>query len=217
MWCLSPRCYRYYGGRDRRMFTTRVLGRDDRETMATAGLLAAAAAAEGRPATVIPASGAGIALCVIGGGGVAKEEGSAMADALIAANLGPPVADALIAADPGALCRADAFARLSPEAYVLVNSACGFGDLGLAGQVERFCRDRTLILPAERLQPGPHDAVSRGAGLAGGFAALCRVVGLGAVVRAIEDSVPGDRAPACAQTAAAAYEFVLAEKQALAA
>jgi pyruvate ferredoxin oxidoreductase gamma subunit len=217
MWCLSPRRYHYYGGWDRRMFTTRVLGRDDQEIMATAELLAAAAAAQGRPATVIPASGTGIALCVIGGDATVPEEGPAMADALIAADLGSPAADALIVADPGELRRADAFARLSPEAYVLVNSACGFGDLGLAGRVERFCRDRTLILPAERLQPCPHDAVSRGAGLAGGFAALCRVVGLDAVVRAIEDSVPGDRARACAKTAAAAYEFVLAEKQALAA
>jgi pyruvate ferredoxin oxidoreductase gamma subunit len=183
------------------MFTARVLGSNGEEILVTAGLLAAAAAREGRQATVTSVR-LGAALCVIDGRGTAPG--------------GPPAADALIVQDPGELRRADAFAGLSPEAYLLVNSTCGFGDLGLAGRVDRFCRDRALILPVTRLEPGLHDASIRGSSMIGGFAALSRVVGLDSVISAIKDRTAGHIAPACA-AAASAYEFVRVEKEAVAA
>jgi pyruvate ferredoxin oxidoreductase gamma subunit len=185
------------------MFTTRVLGKKSHEGLWTAELLAAAAAAEGRPAAVVLAA-PGVSLCTIDGRATA------------AAGL-PSAADALIVQDPAELSRSDVFAWLSPEAYVLVNSTCGFGDLGVAERVERFCRDRALILPTARLELGLHDAAIRSSGLLGGFAALSQAVGLDSVVSAIHDGMPECPARGCAEAAAAAYEFVRAEKEALAA
>ncbi len=183
------------------MFTTRVQGRNSREALATAELLAAAAAAEGRQAAVTVAA-SGASLCTIDGRAACAGP--------------PPLADALIVQDPGEVARADVFARLSPEAYVLVNSTCGFGDLGVSDRVQRFCRDRTLILPVARLEPGLPDGMISGS-LLGGFAALCRVVSLDSVVSAIQDRMPERPARACAGAAAAAHAFVRAEREALAA
>lgn len=99
---------------------------------------------------------------------------------------------------------------------VLATAELLFGDLDLAEQVARFCRDRTLILPVTRLTPDSSDQLIRSS-MIGGFAALCPVVSLDSVVSAIEDRGPGDLAQACVEAAAAAYEFVQAEKEALAA
>jgi pyruvate ferredoxin oxidoreductase gamma subunit len=185
------------------VFTTRVQGKKSHEVLWTAEVLAASAAAEGKPAAAVLAA-PGVSLCTIGGGATADAGGRA------------PTADALIVQDPSELSRADIFAGLTPEAYVLVNSACGFGDLGVAERVERFCRDRALILPGSRLQLGLHDVAVSSSGLLGGFAALSRVVSLDSVISAI-DRMPDSPAWACAEAAMAGYEFVQAEKEALAA
>ena len=184
------------------MFITRVQGKKSHEVLWTAELLAAAAAAEGRPAAAVLAA-PGVSLCTI--------------DGRATAGAGPPpAADALIVEDPAELSRADIFARLSPEAYLLVNSTCGFGDLGVGERVERFCRDRALILPVARLQNGLRDVAVRSSGLVGGFAALSRAVSLDSVISAI-DRMPDSPGWACAEAAMAGYEFVRAEKEALAA
>ena len=184
------------------MFTTRVQGKKSHEVLWTAELLAAAAAAEGRPAAAVRAA-PGVSLCTI--------------DGRVTADAGPPpAADALIVQDPAELSRADIFARLSPEAYLLVNSTCGFGDLGVAERVERFCRDRALVLPGARLQLGLHDVAVRSSALVGGFAALSRAVSLDGVISAI-GRMPDSPAWACAEAAMAGYEFVQAEREALAA
>ena len=184
------------------MFITRVQGKKSHEVLWTAELLAAAAAAEGRPAAAVLAA-PGVSLCTI--------------DGRATAGAGPPpAADALIVQDPAELSRADIFARLSPEAYLLVNSTCGFGDLGVGERVERFCRDRALILPVARLQMSLRDVAVRSSGLVGGFAALSRAVSLDSVISAI-DRMPDSPAWACAEAAMAGYEFVRAEREALAA
>jgi pyruvate ferredoxin oxidoreductase gamma subunit len=183
------------------MFVTRVHGNKSHEVLCTAELLAAAAAEEGRPAVAILAA-PGVSLCTIDGQPTA-DPGP------------PPIADALIVQDPAELGSEDIFARLSAEAYLLVNSTCGFGDLGAGERVERFFRDRALILPAARLQPGVHDLAVCSSGLLGGFAALSRIVSLGAIISAV-DRMPGHPAWACAEAAMAGYEFVRAEKEALA-
>jgi len=184
------------------MFVTRFQGQKSHEVLWAAELLAAAAAAEGRPAAAVLAA-PGVSLCTI--------DGRATADA------GPsPVADALILQEPAGLSRADIFARLSPEAYLLVNSTCGFGDLGAGERVGRFFRDRALILPVARLQPGLHGVAVRSSGLVGGFAALSRVVGLDSLITAIH-RIDGRPGWACVEAAKGGYEFVRAEREALAA
>jgi len=184
------------------MFITRVQGEKSHEVLWAAELLAAAASAEERPAAAVLAA-PGVSLCAIDGEVTAE-------DGLL------PIADALIIQDPGELGRDDIFAKLRPEAYLLVNSTCGFGDLGAGERVQRFFRDRALILPAARLQPGLHDVAVRASGLLGGFAALSRIVSVDSVIHAV-DRMPGHPTWACAEAAMAGYEFVRAEKEALAA
>jgi pyruvate ferredoxin oxidoreductase gamma subunit len=127
------------------------------------------------------------------------------------------MADGLIVQDLSELRHLDVFERLNPAAYVLVNSTHGFGDLGVSEYIERFCRDRALIVPAARLSLGLHDDLVRSACLVGGFAALSRVVSLGSVVSAIRDTMPKSAAWAGEEVAQAAYEFVRTVRQALAA
>ena len=182
------------------MFATRVHGNKSHDVLWTAVMLAAAGAAEGRPAAAVLAA-PGVSLCTI--------------DGRPTADPGPPIADALIVQDPAQLGSDDIFARLSAEAYLLVNSTCGFGDLGAGERVERFFRNRALILPAVRLQPGLHDVAVCSSGLLGGFAALSRIVSLDSIISAV-DRMPGHPAWACAEAARAGYEFVRAEKEALA-
>jgi pyruvate ferredoxin oxidoreductase gamma subunit len=182
------------------MFTTRVQGTKSHEVLWTAELLAAAADAEGRGA-IVALTAPGRSLCAI--------------DADAAAFSDPPsAADALIVQDPVELSGADTFAGLSTEAYLLVNSACGFSDLGIGERVARFCRDRTLILPVARLQIGSHDATTCGGGLLGGLAALTGAVSLESVISAI-GRMAGSPAGECAEAAMAGYEFVRAEREAL--
>jgi pyruvate ferredoxin oxidoreductase gamma subunit len=188
------------------MFATRVQGKKSHEVLWAAELLAAAAAAEGRPAAAVLAA-PGVSLCTIDGP-------ATPVPGIPGVPRVPRIADALIVQDPAELGRPGIFARLSPEAYLLVNSACGFGDLGVGEKVERFCRDRALILPAARLQTGLHDVAVHTSGLVGGFAALTRIVGLHSVISAI-DRIGGGDAWACAEAAMAGYEFVQAEKRAL--
>ncbi len=193
-----------YGGSG--MFRIRVQGRRGGEVLATAGLLAAAVTTEGRRAAVAAAAmdGPAVALCTADGWAAASVDGP------------PPVADALIVADPSELGRPDIFARLSPEAYLLVNSTCGFGDLGVSDRVERFYRDRALVLPAARLDLGRHDGLIRSAALLGGFAALSRMVSLDGVIAAVQDRMPQSAAWAGVEAAGAGYDFVRAARQALA-
>lgn len=190
------------------MFQIRVQGRNEGEVLTTAELLAAAAMAEGMRAVASAASRAEspVSICTIDG-----------AAATAAAEEPRAVADALIVQDPSELRHMDVFAWLHPEAYVLVNSTCGFGDLGISERIERFCRDRALIVPAARLDLGLHEGLVRSASMVGGFAALSRVVSLGSVVSAIRDRIPESLAWACEEAAVAAYEFVRAAKEALAA
>jgi pyruvate ferredoxin oxidoreductase gamma subunit len=188
------------------MFWIRVRGRDTGEVLATAELLKAAAVAEGKRAVAspVPMAWPAEAMCAIG-------------TATSAAGGRVLMADGLIIQDPSVLGRPDIFARLSQEAYVLVNAACGFGDLGISDRVERFCRDRTIILPAARLDTGRHDGLIRSAAMLGGFAALSRVISLDGAVSALENVAPESARRACAEAAGAAYEFVRAERDALAA
>ena len=182
------------------MFVTRVQGTKSHEVLWTAELLAAAAAAENRPAAAVLAA-PGVALCTI--------------DVRSTADSGrPPIADALIVQDPAELDRDDIFTRLTPEAYLLVNSTCGFGDLGAGERIESFFRDRALILPGARLRPGLNGVAVRSSCLLGGFAALSPIVSLDSIISAI-DRMRGHPAWACAEAAMAGYEFVRAEKAAL--
>jgi pyruvate ferredoxin oxidoreductase gamma subunit len=193
------------------MFHVRVHGRGSDEVAGTARLLSSAALIGGRAARVVtgPASGAGpvhtaiaAAHCVIDG----RQSGAPglMADV-----------DGLIVQDPAVLRQADVFDGIRPETYVLVNSAHGFGDLGLSKRLAGQCRDRLMILPVTGLKVVQQDGCLLSAMMVGGFAALCGIVDLPAVVAAIQGSSTRPVAGGACAAASAAHDFVLAEREGL--
>ena len=101
------------------------------------------------------------------------------------------------------------------ETYVLVNSAQGFGDLGLSEHLRGQCRDRMMIVRAAGLRVVQQDGSLLSAMMAGGFAALAGIVGLASVVSAIQDRHRGPVADGCASAARAAHDFVRTEKEAM--
>ncbi len=193
------------------MFEVRIHGHHGAEVARTAELLAAAAVVTGRSATVLtgPAFEAG-----------PGRPGMAVAHCLICADppgeaSAKPQADGLIVQDPGVLRRAGVLAGICPEAYVLVNSAQGFGDLGLSEDPQGQCRDRLMILPAAGLRVVQQDGLLLSAMMIGGFAALAGIVDLASVVSAIRDCYRGLVAGDCASAARAAHDFVWTEKEAM--
>ena len=113
------------------------------------------------------------------------------------------------------LVRAGVLTGIRPETYVLVNSAEGFGDLGLSEVLHGQCRDRMMILPAAGLRVVQQDGSLLSAMMAGGFAALAGIVDLASVVSAIDGRPPGQAADGCASAARAAHDFVRTEKEAM--
>jgi pyruvate ferredoxin oxidoreductase gamma subunit len=193
------------------MFDVRIHGRSGAEVAATADLLAAAAAASGRTAEVLiePDSWTGpgwtsmaVAHCRIYAGPPACSPSE-------------PQVDGLIVQDPGVLWRAEVLDGICPETYLLVNSAQGFGDLGLSEDLQGQCRDRLMILPAAGLRVVQQDGALLSAMMAGGFAALAGIVDLASVVLAIQDRQRGQVSDGCASAARAAHDFVRTEKAAM--
>jgi pyruvate ferredoxin oxidoreductase gamma subunit len=119
--------------------------------------------------------------------------------------------DALLIQDPTLLHQADLFAGLKPGGYVLLNSARGFGELGLADFAARRDSHRLRTLPASNLAMAHLGRSLPGAPMLGGLAALAGVVGLEAVLAAIADRFTGKVAAGNAAAAWAAFEYVAEE------
>jgi pyruvate ferredoxin oxidoreductase gamma subunit len=111
--------------------------------------------------------------------------------------------------------RADLFAGLGRDGYMLVNSARGFGELSLGGFARGFRRDRLLVVPASSLAMAHLGRPLPGAALLGGFAALTWAVSLDAVLAAINESFTGKVAEGNAAAARVAFDFVRDEREAL--
>jgi pyruvate ferredoxin oxidoreductase gamma subunit len=147
------------------MFQVRFHGRGGQGVVTAAELLADAAFREGRHAQAFPSFGSErmgapvMSFCRIDDKPIRTRE---------------PVTepDALIIQDPTLLHQADLFAGLGPQGYLLVNSAHGFGELGLEEFVTGFRRDRLLVVPASSLALAHLGRPLPGAALLGGFAAL---------------------------------------------
>jgi pyruvate ferredoxin oxidoreductase gamma subunit len=122
------------------MFQVRFHGRGGQGVVTAAELLASAAFREDRHAQAFPSFGSErmgapvMSFCRIDDKPIRTHE---------------PVTepDALIIQDPTLLHQADLFAGLGPGGYMLVNSARGFGELGLDEFVQGFRRDRLLVVP----------------------------------------------------------------------
>jgi len=191
------------------MFQVRFHGRGGQGVVTAAELLASAAFSEDRYAQAFPSFGSErmgapvMSFCRIDGKPIRTRE---------------PVAepDALLIQDPTLLHQSDLFAGLTADGYVLVNSAKNFADLGLAELAARHPADRLLVVPATALAMTHLGRPLPGAPMLGGLAALTGAVSLDAVLAAIRERFTGKIADGNAAAASAAFEYVTAERKALA-
>ena len=190
------------------MFQVRFHGRSGQGVVTAAELLASAAFGEDRHAQAFPSFGSDrmgapvMSFCRIDDKPIRTLE---------------PVTepDALIIQDPTLLHQADLFAGLGVDGYMLVNSARGFGELGMDDFVQGFYRDRLLVVPASSLARTHFGRPLPGAALLGGFVALTWAVSLDSVLAAITEKFTGPVAEGNAEAARAAFEFVRDEREAL--
>ncbi|GAB3147136.1 pyruvate ferredoxin oxidoreductase subunit gamma [Amycolatopsis stemonae] len=190
-------------------FEVRIHGRGGQGVVTAAELLSVAAFTEGRHAQAFPSFGSErtgapvVAFCRISDGPIRTRE--------------PIVApDALIVQDATLLHQVNVFEGFGPEGCLLINSAHGFGELGLGEFVSGFRPERLLVVPATELAREHLGRPVPNAALLGGFAALTGVVGLKSVLSAISGRFHGPAAEGNLAAATVAYEFVRAEREELA-
>jgi pyruvate ferredoxin oxidoreductase gamma subunit len=178
------------------MFQVRIHGRGGQGVVSAAEMLSIAAFRRGKHAQAFPSFGSErtgapvVAFCRIDESEIRVRE---------------PILepDALIIQDPTLLHQVDVFAGARPGAYILINSARSFEELGLKDLIDRF---RTCTVPATELalkfvgRPLPNAA------LLGAFAAFSEVVSLESVAGAIKEKFSDTVAAANIAAATAAYQ-----------
>jgi pyruvate ferredoxin oxidoreductase gamma subunit len=191
------------------MFQVRFHGRGGQGVVTAAELLASASFSEDRYAQAFPSFGSErmgapvMSFCRIDDKPIRTHE---------------PVAepDALLIQDPTLLHQADLFAGLTADGYVLVNSAKGFAELGLAELAAKHPAERLLVVPATALAMTHLGRPLPGAPMLGGLAALTGAVSLEALLAAINERFAGNAvAEGNAAAASAAFDYVTAERKAL--
>ncbi|MFI4984633.1 MAG: 2-oxoacid:acceptor oxidoreductase family protein [Solirubrobacterales bacterium] len=189
------------------MFEVRIHGRGGQGVVTAAEMLSLAAFDEGRYAQAFPSFGSErmgapvVSFCRIDDHEIRARE---------------PVMepDALIIQDPTLLHQVDVFGGARPEAFILINTAKSFDELGLGEFVMRFRHERLLTVPAADLAREHTGRPVANAALLGGFAALTAQISLHAVMRAIRErfaGAVGDGNVAAAQAAHAWVERELRE------
>jgi pyruvate ferredoxin oxidoreductase gamma subunit len=195
-------------GKARTMFQVRFHGCGGQGVVASADLLAAAALSEGRHAQAFRGFGSErmgapvMSFCRIDDQPIGTRE---------------PVSepDALIIQDPALVLQAELLQGLGPGGYLLINSARGLGELGLAELGKRFRPDRLIVMPASSLALTHLGRPLPSCALLGGFAALTWAVSLDSVLAAIGEKFTGQVVEKNAAAARAAFDFVRDEREAL--
>jgi pyruvate ferredoxin oxidoreductase gamma subunit len=200
------------------MFQVRFHGRGGQGVVTAAELLSVAAFLEGRHAQAFPSFGSERM-------GAPVMSFCRIADAPIRTREPVTEPDALIIQDPTLLHQAEVFAGFRPPepgaasgrgGYLLINTSRGCDQLALAEFVGSLRPERLLTVPATQLALKHLGRPLPGAVLLGGLAALTGVVGLDAVLAAIEERFSGKVAAGNAAAARAAFGYVLAEREELA-
>jgi pyruvate ferredoxin oxidoreductase gamma subunit len=166
------------------MYQVRIHGRGGQGVVTAAELLSIAAFVEGQHAQAFPSFGSErtgapvVAFCRI-------------ADKPI--RLREPIVnpDALIVQDPTLLHQVDLFGGVGPEAFILINTARSFDELGLHDFVRAFHVERVLTVPATDIAREHVGRPLPNAALLGAFAAATGVVSLDSVSAAIREKFPG--------------------------
>jgi pyruvate ferredoxin oxidoreductase gamma subunit len=95
--------------------------------------------------------------------------------------------DAVVVQDPTLVHQVDLFGGLGGDGFVLVNTSRSLDELGLGDLVQRIRPERLVAVPASDLAREHLGRPLPNAALLGAFAALTRVVSLGALERAIRE------------------------------
>lgn len=184
------------------MFEIRIHGRGGQGAVTAAEMLSVAAFDEGWHAQAFPTFGSErtgapvVAFCRLDDKPIRIHE---------------PIAepDAVIVQDPTLLHQVKVFEGIGQDAYVLVNTARSFADLGLGELVAGLPPERVMTVPATALarehlgRPLPNTA------LLGAFAALTGKVSVDAVATAIRQRFRGQVGEGNVAAARAAYDHVL--------
>jgi pyruvate ferredoxin oxidoreductase gamma subunit len=185
------------------VFEIRIHGRGGQGVVTAAELLSVAAFHEGRHAQAFPSFGSERT-------GAPVVSFCRLDDRPIRAHDPIVEPDAVMIIDPTLVHQVDVFSGLRPDGYVLINTARGLRELGLADLFARFRAERLQTVPATQLarellgRPLPNAAVL------GAFAALSGTVSLSSVGRAIAERFEGAIGEANVTAAERAFAFVRA-------
>jgi len=185
----------------RQMFGIRIHGRGGQGAVTAAELLSVAAFLDGHEAQAFPSFGSERM-------GAPVASYCRIADKPIRLREPVTVPDAVIIIDATLVHHVDVFAGLPPHGYVLINSARGLDELGLAELTRRHERGRAITVGATDLarehvgRPLPNIC------LLGAFAALTGMVTLASIEAAVRDRFRPRLAQANLRAAEAAYAAV---------
>jgi pyruvate ferredoxin oxidoreductase gamma subunit len=190
------------------MFEVRIHGRGGQGVVTAAEMLSLAAFIEGRHAQAFPSFGSErmgapvVSFCRIDDHEIRLRE---------------PVMepDAVIIQDPTLLHQVDVFGGCKRDAFILINTAKSFDELGLGDFLKDFHHERLLTVPAGDLAREHTGRAVANAALLGGFAALTESVSLDAVAGAIRERFAGAIAEGNVAAAKAAHTWVKDEMREL--
>lgn len=117
--------------------------------------------------------------------------------------------DAIIIQDPTLLHQVDVFSGLKKNGYILINTIRTFAELGLDEFAKDFKPGRLLTVPASELAMKHVRRAVPNVPLLGAFAALCGLISLDAVQRAIDEKFTGPVALGNKAAAAEAYKAAM--------
>jgi pyruvate ferredoxin oxidoreductase gamma subunit len=184
------------------VFSVRIHGRGGQGVVTAAELLSAAAFRDGLHAQAFPSFGSErtgapvVAFCRISDEPIRVRE---------------PISepDGLIVQDPTLLHQVALFEGLSPQAYVVINTAHTLDELGIGELETPSRRERVLAVAATDLAREHLGRPLPNAALLGAFAALTRAVSLASLTDAIRARFAG--APGEGNAAAAEHAYALVE------
>ena len=123
--------------------------------------------------------------------------------------------DAIIIQDPTLLHQVDVFGGLKKDGYILINTTRSFNEMGLEEFAKGFRPERLLLVPASELAVKHVGRALPNVPLLGAFAALCGLISLDAVLKAIDQKFSGTVAKGNQAAAKEAFDIVIEqEKQA---
>jgi len=182
------------------MLSVRIHGRGGQGVVSAAEMLSVAAFLEGKHAQAVPSFGSErmgapvVAFCRIDEKPIRLRE---------------PVLepDALIVQDPTLFAAIDVFAGLASNGYLLVNTGRQIEDLAIEKAVEHLPQAHVRTIPATEIAMKYVKRPVPNAVLLGALCAVTGVIGIDAVIQAIESKFPGPVGQSNITAARAAYEL----------